>query len=127
MSLNFRGERSKNVFMMSLNMILLYLKRYYCIIRNYYHLFTDLWNYILIKKIIVNGDISQNLPVLFDLNNISHEDKYLIECINSMFNNQIILTINKRLENEEDRDILTNLKDDIFNLNLNVMDIYKKI
>ena len=52
------------------------------------------------KKIIANGDISQNLPILFNLNNVSSQEKYLIESINSMFPNQVILTMNKRLKEE---------------------------
>ena len=78
------------------------------------------------KKIIANGDICQNLPLFFDLNNIPSQDKYLVNCINSLFNNQIILTVNKRLKNVEDRQILASLKDDIFNLDLNVIDTFKK-
>ena len=78
------------------------------------------------KKIIANGDISQNLPILFDLNNVSSQEKYVMNCINIMFNNQIILKVNKRLENKEDRDMLAKLKDDIFDLNKDVIDTFKK-
>ena len=49
-----------------------------------------------------------------------------MHCINSMFNNQIVLTVNKRMKNETDRIILKCLKDDIFNLNINVMEMFKK-
>ena len=41
-----------------------------------------------------------------------------------MFNNQIILTVNKRLKSAEDRQILANLKEDIFNLNTDVKNIF---
>ena len=78
------------------------------------------------KLINANGDSIQNLPININLNNILTEDKYLIMCINIMFPNQITLQINKRLENEEDREKLKNFKKDIFNMNLNVMDIFKK-
>ena len=66
------------------------------------------------KKIIANGDVSQNLPILFNLNNVTDEEKYLMHCINSMFPNQIILTVNKRMKDKKDRDTLKFLKDDIF-------------
>ena len=58
------------------------------------------------KRIIANGDVSQNLPILFNLNNVSLEEKYLMECINSMFPNQIILTVNKRMKDENERKTL---------------------
>ena len=99
--------------------ILLYTPKLLSSIHRFMNLHLD-------KKIIANGDICQNLPLFFDLNNISSQDKYLVDCINSLFNNQIILTVNKRLKIVEDRQILAHLKDDIFNLDLNVIDTFKK-
>ena len=78
------------------------------------------------KKIIANGDISQNLPILFNLNNVSSQENYLIESINSMFPNQVILTMNKRLKEENDRQKLKSLKDDILDLDLDVMKTFHK-
>ena len=46
-------------------------------------------NLHLDKKIIANGDICQILPLFPDLNILS-QDKYLLNCINSLSNNQII-------------------------------------
>ena len=43
-----------------------------------------------------------------------------------MFPNQILLHVNKRLKNPEDREKLKLIKEDIFNLNMNVIDIFKK-
>ena len=79
------------------------------------------------KKIIANGDGDQNLPIKFDFNNIlSSKSNYLLSCINDMFNTHIILRTSKRLENPEDRKTLENLKEDIFNSEINVMDIFNK-
>jgi len=40
-------------------------------------------------------------------------------CINKIFNNRIELKINKRLDNEEDKQRLYNLTNDIFDENKN--------
>ena len=79
------------------------------------------------KKIIANGDISQNLPIINnDLNNVSQKDKYLMECINILFPNRIILEVNKRLKDPEDRKKLSKLKSDIFNINKDIIETFTK-
>ena len=78
------------------------------------------------KKFIANGDLSQNMPILFGHSNILSEENYLMLCINSMFPNQIILQVPKRLDNEIDREKIKNIKDDIFNTKLNIMDVWRK-
>ena len=62
------------------------------------------------KKIIANGDDSQNLPLNFGFNNIATKNKYLVDCIMSMFDAHIILKMNKRLKDSKDRVKLESLK-----------------
>ena len=128
MALNITGESSKRKHYdvsefdtIVFEEIMMYSPQLLSSIHRFMKLHTD-------KKIIANGDVSQNLPILlFNLNNVSDEEKYLMHCINSMFPNQIILTENKRMKDKKDRDTLKFLKDDIFNLNINVMDTLKNI
>ena len=56
------------------------------------------------KKIIANGDDSQNLPLNFGFNNIATKNKYLVDCIMSMFDAYIVLKMNKRLKDSKDRE-----------------------
>ena len=48
------------------------------------------------------------------------------DCINMIFPNQITLKINKRLKSDEDRNIIANLKKDIFNRNKDIIEIFKQ-
>ena len=72
------------------------------------------------KIVIATGDVSQRNPIGFDNSN------YIDSCISFIFNNCITLQINKRLDNDNDRKKLKGLKKDIFNLEMNIVDIYKK-
>jgi hypothetical protein len=94
------------------------------------HLLASIQKFIKLhpdKKIIANGDDNQNLPIKFDFNNItSSKSNYLIDCIRSMFNTHIILKMNKRLKDPEDRKKLENLKIDTLETKLSPMDIFKK-
>ena len=126
MGLNFRGKSTKRKHFdvseydtIVFEEILLYNPKLLSSIHRFMNLHRD-------KRIIANGDICQNLPLFFDLNNISSQDKYLINCINGLFYNQVMLTVTKRLKNVEDRKMLACLEDDIFNLDLNVIDTFKK-
>ena len=78
------------------------------------------------KKIIANGDDSQNLPLNFDFNNIATKNKYLVDCIMSMFDAHIILRMNKRLKDPKDREKLVSLKNDVFDLNVEIMEVFKR-
>ena len=51
---------------------------------------------------------------------------YMKQCINFMFKNQITLKINKRLKTDEQRNKLKQLKEDIFNSNIPIIDVLKK-
>lgn len=55
------------------------------------------------KKIISTGVSDQLDCIGFYRNNVEIVTHYLQKCINSLFPNQIILRVNKRLEKEEDR------------------------
>ena len=63
------------------------------------------------KRIIATGDIDQNTPFMNILNQYEYTTKqYLYNCVCVMFPNQLTLCINKRLKNEEDKTIITQLK-----------------
>ena len=76
--------------------------------------------------ITATGDSDQNEPFDYIPNNIKDIDIYLNDCINIMFKDQIYLKINKRCKTEEDKQKIYQLKEDIFNPNLKLIDIFKK-
>ena len=128
MSLNFSGNnnsKKKRFDVTSFDTIvfeeiLLYSPKLLSSIERFIKLHPD-------KKILANGDVSQNLPILNDdLNNISTQDKYLMECINAIFPNRIILEVNKRLEDPKDREILKELKEDVFDVNKDIIKTFEK-
>ena len=126
MSLNFTGDSSKRKHFdvseydsIVFEEIMQYSPKLLSAIHRFMNLHPD-------KKFIANGDLSQNMPILFGHNNILSEENYLMLCINSMFPNQIILQVPKRLDNEIDREKIKNIKDDIFNTKLNIMDVWRK-
>ena len=61
------------------------------------------------KKFFATGDIDQLQPIDFQPNNVVHVQKYLVDCVNQMFTNQITLTISKRLKTDEQRNSLSQL------------------
>ena len=75
-------------------------------------------------QIIVCGDCDQNRPI--EQLTIKNNKKYYTKIINSMFPNRLLLKINKRLKNEEDRLKLTQIKHDIFETKLTPMEIVEK-
>lgn len=77
-------------------------------------------------KFMATGDLDQLQP--FDLyhNNIVDIPGYIKKCINFMFENQITLKINKRLKTDKQKEKLTELKHDIFNSNIPIIEIFKK-
>jgi len=78
-------------------------------------------------KIIATGDTDQNVPFGYKLNN--HEDdmkNYLKSCLDQIFPNQITLKLNKRLRDTDEQSTLNNLKEDIFNYSLDIIDVFKK-
>jgi hypothetical protein len=70
--------------------------------------------------ILGTGDLNQRNPVGYN------NEQYLNQCINIVFNNQIVLKEIKRLKKEEDKLRWKELKNDIFNMSLNIVDIIKK-
>ena len=78
------------------------------------------------KTIYATGDVNQLQPFGFQLNNISDVKKYLNMMIDITFPNQIILQYNKRLRTKEDQLLLNLIKNDIFDLNMDVSRTMKK-
>ena len=70
------------------------------------------------KKIFATGDSDQLQPFGFYLNNVPNVKEYLKRCIDIMFPNQIILEHNKRLKTIQDQLLLIQIKEDIFNPNI---------
>ena len=63
------------------------------------------------KWIIATSDSDQNTPFTNILNQYEYSMKqYLYNCVCGMVPNQLTLCINKRLKNEEDKTIITQLK-----------------
>ena len=77
-------------------------------------------------KMYATGDEDQLQPIVFQLNNVKNKKEYVNRIINMMFPNQIILQHNKRLKTKEDQMILENIKEDIFNLNIDVSTTMRK-
>lgn len=73
------------------------------------------------KIIIATGDTKQLKPIQ-PLTNIQDYETYADQIIDNIFENNILLKICKRLETQEDKDKLSNIKDDIFINNIT----YKK-
>ena len=78
------------------------------------------------KKFFATGDSGQIQPFGFHLNNVVNAKKYLNRCINIMFPNQIILQYNKRLTNKKHQLLLKQIKENIFNLKIDVGTTMKK-
>lgn len=79
-------------------------------------------------KFLATGDPEQNEPIglIKGNNNTKSDIEYLNYCINIMFKQQIVLKQNKRLKNEEDKIKLIKLRQDIFNLDIPIVNIIKK-
>ena len=71
------------------------------------------------KIIIATGDTNQ-LETVEQLSNTISFEEYSDHCINTIFPNSICLTINKRLQTDEDRNILKQFKLDIFNADIQI-------
>lgn len=71
-------------------------------------------------KFLATGDLNQIDPIGYEGSNEYHDT-----CINYVFPNQITLKINKRVKTEEERELLTKLKQDIFS-NKDIMKVFRK-
>ena len=125
LNINIMGEKNKynkeknvNEDAICFDEILLYNTNYLNKIYNYMNT-TD-------KRIYATGDSDQLQSFSFSLNNVKDKKAYLNHVINMMFPNQIILSINKRLKTEEDKEILKRIKEDIFNYDIDVSVTMKK-
>ena len=78
------------------------------------------------KNFFATGDSDQIQPFGFHLNNVVNVKEYLDRCINFMFPDQIVLQYNKRLTNKKDQLLLKQIKEDIFNFNIDVGTTMKK-
>ena len=78
------------------------------------------------KKFIATGDTNQLPCISFNFNNVQNQDKYLNNCIDFLFPNQILLRESKRLENIKDRQNLKQIKKDIFDQSIDIMSTLKK-
>lgn len=79
------------------------------------------------KKFFPTGDVDQLQPVNWTPNNVQDKRAYLSSCIDQMFPNQFTtLEINKRLKNEEQRQKLKKLKENVFNPKKNIMTTLKE-
>jgi len=78
------------------------------------------------KKYFATGDICQIQPFTDKLNNIKDKKAYYLKCHSILFPNRIVLKINKRLNNEDDKIKMKGLKHDILNTKNDVIDICKK-
>ena len=76
------------------------------------------------KIILATGDMNQLEAIECLGNNI--DKNYLDTCINLIFPYEVYLQENKRLKTEEDKAILKQFKNDIFNTELSVVDIIEK-
>jgi hypothetical protein len=77
------------------------------------------------KKFIGMGDLDQLLP--FELpENIKDTKKYMAQCIDQIFPNQIILKVIKRQKSIEDQQKLINLKADLFDKKKPVIETLRK-
>jgi hypothetical protein len=77
------------------------------------------------KIIIATGDTSQLEPIN-SLSNQFKYDYYSDHCINQIFKYEIYLEENKRLKTDTDKNMLKQIKSDIFNKAIPVMDTIKK-
>jgi hypothetical protein len=77
------------------------------------------------KIIIATGDTLQLEPIE-KLSNTIQYDEYADHCVNSIFNHEVYLMIPKRVKTEEDKQKLKNIKRDIFDANIPVMDTLVK-
>ncbi|MFO0415533.1 MAG: hypothetical protein ACK50E_07745 [Bacteroidota bacterium] len=72
------------------------------------------------KYFLATGDSDQRPPVEFN------NSLYLDKCMNLIFENQILLEDIKRFKDEKDKQIIKQLKKDIFNYNLSIESICDK-
>lgn len=81
------------------------------------------------KRFLATGDCNQLEPIGFDMyNNISKEERnnYLDHCVSILFPNMIKLRECKRLKNKEDIEKMRQMKKEILDDKINIIDTLKK-
>jgi hypothetical protein len=76
-------------------------------------------------RFLFSGDCDQRKPIEFGCNNVDLKT-YQMNCMRVICNNEVILSVPKRLKTEEDIRKMMQLKQDIFNNKLNVIETLKK-
>ena len=78
-------------------------------------------------KVIATGDSNQLIPFSnIGYNNVKDLNMYINTTIDLLFPNQIELKIIKRFDNDDDKNKMVNIKNDIFNSSLNILEIASK-
>ena len=77
-------------------------------------------------KFMGTGDTDQLQPFGISLNNVKDMKQYLKQCHHLMFPSITTLYVNKRVKSDKERNILKQLKIDIFNTKLDIMTTLKK-
>ena len=86
------------------------------------------YNYVKLnteKIILATGDVNQ-LECINEVSNVKDYESYINHCINSIFPYEIFLQENKRLKKPEDKIRLKNIKHDILETDLPVLELIKK-
>jgi len=71
-------------------------------------------------KFLATGDTNQRNPISFN------NSKYLMDCMNILFQHKVMLKDIKRLNNDVDKEIMKNLKIDILSSQISVKELCKK-
>ena len=78
-------------------------------------------------KFIATGDSNQLIPFSnIGYNNVKDLNMYINTTIDLLFPNQIELKIIKRFDKDDDKNKMVNIKNDIFNSSLNILEIASK-
>ena len=78
-------------------------------------------------KFIATGDSDQLIPFSnVGYNSVKDLNMYIKNTIDLLFPNQIEIKIIKRFDNEDDKNKMVNIKNDIFNSSLNIIEIASK-
>jgi hypothetical protein len=77
------------------------------------------------KIILATGDTDQLEPIE-DLSNVKDFDKYSNACVNMIFKHGITLKENKRLKSKKDRELLKQIKKDMFNTAIPIEETIRK-
>jgi hypothetical protein len=77
------------------------------------------------KIILATGDVNQ-LECISEVSNVKDYESYINHCINSIFPFEIFLKENKRLKNPEDKLRLKNIKNDLLETDIPLIELIQK-